>query len=142
MPTRLTRPGTLAYALITLLLAYQVVYMVRFDGIWGTGKTWAAACLLLVVLISAVLFGVATISRTPLFGDGDHLLTRFGALVLVGLTVLALAVVMFGGFEDFGLWPSSPAVFVPFGVNRLERAYFEGVDETRRAAAAARAEDL
>jgi hypothetical protein len=140
MPDRLTRPGVLGYAAVTLLLAYQVFRLIRFDGVWGEDQTWAAAILLAVVLATAVLFGVAAISRTPLFGGEHGLLSRFGWPAVLGLTVLALIVVMISGFDDFGLWPSSPAVFVPPGIWNLERACFEGVEETRRAAAAARAE--
>ncbi len=142
MPTRLTRPGTLAYALVTLLVGAKAVWMIGVDGVWGANHLWAAALLELVAVATCALFAAATVTRQPLYGDGDHLLTQYGWIVLASLTALALLVVAVSGLENFGVWPTSPAIFVPFGVHRLERAYFEGVEETRRAAAAARAEDL
>ncbi|GAA1529371.1 hypothetical protein [Kribbella lupini] len=141
MPNRLTRAGTLVYALVTVFVGGKAVWMIGVDVVWDGNRLWAAVLLELVAVATCALFAAATVSRRPLYGDGDHLLTQYGWIVLLSLTALALLVVAVSGLENFGVWPISPAVLVPFGVNRLERAYFEGVEETRRAAAAARAEE-
>jgi hypothetical protein len=141
MPNRLTRPGTLAYALIAVCLAAQVVQIVRLEGVWGTGQTWVAVVLAGIGLASFALFASSAVTRIPLIesstpGPGDdHLLSR-GAWVVIGLTVLGVVVVAVSSLDSFGLWPNLPAAFTPFWVRRLETAYFEGVEETRRAAAA------
>jgi hypothetical protein len=142
MPNPLTRPGTLAYGLVTLLVGAKAVWMIGVDGVWDGGHLWGAVVLEIVAVATCALFAAATVTRLPLYGDGDHPLPRYGWIVLMSLTALALLVVAVSGLENFGVWPTSPAVLVPFGVNRLERAYFEGVEETRRAAAAARAGEL
>jgi 4-amino-4-deoxy-L-arabinose transferase-like glycosyltransferase len=140
MPDRLTRPGTLAYAAVALLLAYEIVWLSRLDGFWAAGPISSGAVVALVGVL-VVLYAVATATRTPVVGDGDRLLTRIGGVTVIGLTVVATLVVALGGLEEFVMWPTAPAVFAPFGIRRLEQAYFEGVDEARRERAAARAED-
>jgi membrane associated rhomboid family serine protease len=147
MPDRLTRAGTLAYAVVTLLIAAEVVQVVRLDDAWGGGRTWAAAVLVGISLAMSGLFAAATITRVPLIESGDpqpaddRLLSRYGAWVVIGLTVLGVVVAAAGSLDAFDVWPNLPAVFAPFWVRRLEAAYFEGVEETRRAAAAARVEE-
>jgi hypothetical protein len=141
MTPRLTWPGTVAYALVTVTLVVQTVRMIRLDGVWGGDATWAAGCLLVIVLLSGAIFAAATVTRIPLFADDGPLLSRFGWYAILGLTVLALAVVMLSSLEAFGLWPTSPAMFVPYWIRRLEDSYREGVEEARRAAATARADD-
>jgi hypothetical protein len=148
MPNRLTRPGALAYAFIAVTLGAQAIHLVRLDGVWGTGQTWVAATLLAIGLVSLLLFAASAVTRIPLVESlapepGDaHLLSRFGVWVVIGLTVVGVLVVTAGDLDAFGLWPNLPAVFTPFWVRRLETSYFEGVEETRRAAVAARAEGL
>ncbi|GAB2570473.1 hypothetical protein [Kribbella endophytica] len=142
MPNRLTRPGALAYAFIAVTLGAQAVHLLRLDGVWGTDQTWVAVTLLAISLVSGVLFAASALTRTPLVESaapdaGDaHLLSRFGAWAVIGLTVVGVLVVTVGDLDAFGLWPNLPAVFTPFWVRRLETSYFEGVEETRRAAAA------
>ncbi|GAB3824027.1 hypothetical protein [Kribbella italica] len=147
MPNRLTRPGTLAYAFIAVTLGVQAIHVVRLDGVWGTGQTWVAVTLLAIGLASCALFTASALTRIPLVesaapepGDG-RLLSQFGVWVVIGLTAVGVLVVAVSELDAFGLWPNLPAVFTPFWVRRLETSYFEGVEETRRAAAAARAED-
>lgn len=148
MPTRLTRPGAIAYAFIVVTLGAQAIHLLRLDGVWGADQTWVAVTLLAISLVSGVLFAASALTRIPLVesvapeaGDG-HLLSRFGVWVVIGLTVVGVLVAAVGDLDTFGLWPNLPAVFTPFWVRRLETSYFDGVEETRRAAAAARAEDL
>ncbi|ADB30458.1 hypothetical protein Kfla_1356 [Kribbella flavida DSM 17836] len=146
MPNRLTRPGMLAYAVVAVLVTAQVIRLLRLDGVWGTGQTWAAATLTGIGLATAGLFATSAITRIPLIesdpppsGDGRPL-SRCGAWVVVGLTAVGVVVSAASSLDAFGLWPNLPAVFAPFWVRRLEAAYWEGVEETRRAAAAARPE--
>ncbi|WP_432946279.1 hypothetical protein ACQPXM_07805 [Kribbella sp. CA-253562] len=139
MPDRLTRPGALAYAAVALLLAYEIVWLSRLDGFWAAGPFWPGVVVGIVAVL-VVLFAVAAVTRTPVIGGGDRLLSRIGGPMVIGLTVVATLVVAIEGLDDFVMWPTAPAVFAPFGIRWLEQAYFEGVEETRRAAAAARAE--
>ncbi|ONI78421.1 hypothetical protein BWI15_00655 [Kribbella sp. ALI-6-A] len=139
MPDRLTRPGALAYAVVALLLAYEIVWLSRLDGFWDAGPFWPGIVVGIVAVL-VVLIAVAAITRTPVVGDGDRLLTRIGGPIVIGLTVVATLVVAIEGLDDFVMWPTAPAVFAPFGIRRLEQAYFEGVDEARRERAAARAD--
>ncbi|MEV6282500.1 hypothetical protein [Kribbella sp. NPDC051770] len=133
MPNRLTRPGVLAYAVVGLLVGSNAVWMPTVDGVWSGDRAWAAVILEVIVVAAAGLFLVAAVARTPLFGDGPHLLTKYGWFVLLGLAVIALAVVWVSGVEDFGLWPTFPAALVPVGVSGLESAYFKGQEERRAA---------
>ncbi|GAA1529363.1 hypothetical protein [Kribbella lupini] len=139
MPNRLTRPGAFAYAVVTLLLAYEIVWMSRLDGFWTAGPI-RAGVVVAIVGVLVVLFAAATVTRTPVVGPGDRLLSRIGGPTVIGLTLVALLVVAFGELDNFVMWPTAPALFAPFTVRRLEQAYFEGVDERRQEAAAARAE--
>lgn len=68
MPTRLTRLGALAHALIAVTLAAQVAHLVRLDDVWGTGQTWAAVTLLVIGLASCALFAASALTRIPLVG--------------------------------------------------------------------------
>jgi hypothetical protein len=140
MPDRLTRPGALAYAAVALLLAYEIVWLCRLDGFLAARAFWPGVVVGIVAVL-VVLFAVAAGTRTPVVGDGDRLLTRIGGPILIGLTVVATLVVAIEGLDEFVMWPTAPAVFAPFGIRRLERAYFEGVDEARREAEDARAEE-
>ena len=74
MTTRLTWPGTAAYAAVALIEAIQAIRLIRHEDAWAGSQIWAAAGILVCVAVTGLLFVVASITRMPLVGDDvDHL---------------------------------------------------------------------
>ncbi|TDO44069.1 hypothetical protein EV643_11792 [Kribbella sp. VKM Ac-2527] len=82
---------------------------------------------------------VASITQMPLVGDDTRVFSRRGGLAVIGLAVLMILIVMLSQY-DFGTWPVWSAIFVPYGVRRLEDAYRQGAEEGRLIAKARAAE--
>ncbi|TWD81944.1 hypothetical protein FB561_3068 [Kribbella amoyensis] len=140
MAPRLSWPGLVAYLGIAGVMAVQGVRIVRYDEVWVGGNRWAAGALLVIVALTALLFVVGAMTRTPLVGDDTRVLGRRGGLAVIALTLLGLAIVVVSGLDAFKVWPSWMAIFVPYGVRKYEDAYREGVEEGRLVAEALREE--
>ena len=130
---RLKWGGVLVYAGIAVGLAVQTVRLVLMDRLWADGIAFAPACLVAVVAATALLFGVAAVTRQPLIdGDGPWFST-IGWLVVAVLTIVGLAITTMASLDQYaGLWVTGAAVFVPHWVRKLEESYRDGVEEGRR----------
>jgi hypothetical protein len=134
LPTRLTWPGALIYLGVAVVMAIQVVRMIRNDGYWTSGPTWAAACLVASIALTGLYFGVAAVARRPLVGGDGPWLLRYGWLVVIGLALLSFLASMALPDQAYKVFPNGPALFVPLWIRQLEESYREGVKEARQEA--------
>jgi hypothetical protein len=138
MTERLTWGGALAYGVVAASVGVESVRMIRHDAYWTDGRVWAAFCMVATVILTALLTAGAAISRFPLIADGGPWLSRNGWMVVIGLTVCSFLASRGVADQEFAVYLTGPAVFLPFWVRRLEESYREGVEEARQAARAAR----
>lgn len=133
MPTRLTRPGAIGYGIAAVLLGVHVGWMTRQEGYWQGLELWVSCCNVVAVGLTGVLYALAALTRRPLVGEGNHLLTRRGWMAVLGLTAFGVLVSFVGELErDPFKWTAGVMIlYLPWWVQKLEAAYWDGVAEAR-----------
>jgi hypothetical protein len=123
--------GAVVYGLVAISTGVEVVLMLRRDGLWRDVQGWELAALVAVVAASGLLLAVGAVTRRGLISDDGPWICRNGWIVMVALTAVAFVLVMLGK-TAVPSWPTSPAVFLPHFIRKLQTSYYEGRAEATR----------
>lgn len=125
--------GAAVYALVTVVLAVEIVLIARnygsFADVQGAGEVTTEV----VAAASALLFAIGAITRRGLIADDGPWICRNGWIVLIGVTVAGGVIGLLSGLDLGPAWPTGPAVFLPHLIRRLHESYYDGVAEAERA---------
>ncbi|HEY3511069.1 hypothetical protein [Kribbella sp. NPDC051137] len=117
--------GAALYGLAAIATTVTVVLMLVRQGPWADVHGWVFGALVAVVALSAVFLAVGAVTRRGLIADDGPWICRHGWAVLVGVTVLGFVLTLLTD-ADIPWLPTSPAVFIPHWIRRLQEKYWEG----------------
>ena len=117
--------GAAIYGLAATATTVSVVLMLARHGVWADVHGWVFGALVAVVALSAVFLAVGAVTRRGLIADDGPWICRYGWAVLVGVTALGFGLTFLTD-ADVPWLPTSPAVFIPHWIRRLQEKYWEG----------------
>ena len=116
--------GAAVYGLAAIATTVSVVLMLVRQGVWADVHGGVFGALVAVVALSAVLLAVGAVTRRGLIADDGPWICRHGWTVLVGLTALGFVLTLLTDADVHWL-QTSPAVFIPHWIRRLQEKYRE-----------------
>jgi hypothetical protein len=117
--------GAAIYGLAAIGTTVTVVFMLVRHGAWADVHGWVFGGLVAVVAASAVLLAIGAVTRRGLIADDGPWICRHGWAVLIGLTVVCFGLTLLTD-ADIPFIQTSPAIFIPHWIRRLQEKYWEG----------------
>ncbi|MFF0344944.1 hypothetical protein [Kribbella sp. NPDC004875] len=117
--------GAVVYGLAAIATTVGVVLMLLRHGPWADVHGWVFGGLVAVVAASAVVLAIGAVTRRGLIAGDGPWICRNGWTVLLGLTVVSFVLGLLTD-ADIPFIQTSPAIFIPHWIRRLQENYWDG----------------